>query len=118
MYKIKKGKKIMKRKYQYFEMSGKTICVSRFAGKNVRGIAKWDGLESYDVHFGRTLAQARCDVKVAAKRRALAQKRFEEARRQYEAAYAYCDKMGKYLKDSIEAESAANDLVTHLLSIN
>ena len=54
--------------YQFFVVGKKVICVSSYAGKPVRGVAKCAPDDEFDEDFGRRLAQTRCDFKVAQKR--------------------------------------------------
>lgn len=54
--------------YQFFVADKKVICVSSYAGKSVRGVAKCAPDDEFDEDFGRRLAQTRCDFKVAQKR--------------------------------------------------
>ena len=46
----------------------KVIAYSTYAGQSVRGVAKCAPDDEFDVEFGKKLAAARCDVKVARKR--------------------------------------------------
>lgn len=55
------------------------VAVSRYAGKTVRGIAKCHPNDEFNEKFGIDLAVARCNLKVAEKRMARANKRVMEA---------------------------------------
>ena len=68
-------------KYKFFVTpdQSKIIAVSTYAGKTVKGVAKKDPRDTFDLHFGKELAAARCAVKVAKKRKARARKRAWEA---------------------------------------
>lgn len=57
-----------KRYKMYTDGVGKVIVTSTFAGRTVRGVAKCAPEDAYDVKVGTTLAQYRCDVKIARKR--------------------------------------------------
>ena len=46
----------------------KVIAYSTYAGQGVRGIAKCAPDDKFDIEFGKKLAAARCNVKVARKR--------------------------------------------------
>jgi len=46
----------------------KVIAYSSYAGQSIRGVAKCAPEDKFDVEFGKRLAAARCDVKVARKR--------------------------------------------------
>lgn len=76
-------------KFSFFnDKNGKkTICArSTFAGKTVKGYAKYNPEDEYDEEFGKALAIARCDVRVNERRLKHAEKRFSEAIRLYNEA--------------------------------
>ena len=75
-----KGVKQMYNNYKYIETSNKVIALSTYAGKTVRGIAKCHPNDTFDVEFGRKLAAARCNAKIAAKR-------FNRASAQYKSVH-------------------------------
>lgn len=53
-------------KYKYiFTPSNQVICISRYAKKQVKGVAKCSPEDSYDAEVGIKLAKLRCDLKVA-----------------------------------------------------
>ena len=54
--------------YRFYDNGSKVVAVSSYAGRPVRGVAKCDPRDSFDIEKGRALAEARCDVKVAQKR--------------------------------------------------
>ena len=54
--------------YRYFIAGNKVIAVSTYAGKTVRGIAICSPEDKFDIEFGKKLAAARCNEKVAEKR--------------------------------------------------
>lgn len=66
-------------RYKFYKADNKTICVSSFAKKPVRGIAKCSPHDVYDADKGMRLAQLRCDLKVAEKRMEKARNRKVEA---------------------------------------
>ena len=55
-------------RYQFYVAPNKVICVSSYAKKPVRGVAKCNPNDVFDEEKGRRLAQLRCDYKVAQKR--------------------------------------------------
>ena len=109
MYPIEKYKVYT---YSDKETSAKIIAaVSTYAGKTVKAYAKCDPRASYDEAAGKKLAAARCNAKIAVKRRARAARKVAEAQAQFNAAKAHLDKMNKYLADaSTEAKVAQSDL--------
>jgi len=54
--------------YRYFTAGNKVIAVSTYAGKTVRGVAICAPGDDFDLEFGKRLAAARCNEKVAEKR--------------------------------------------------
>lgn len=86
--------------YQFFVAGKKTICVSSFAGKPVKGVAKCDPSDGFDEVYGKQLAQARCDVKVAKKRFQRALKLATEAAEAVRLAQKRHHKMLQYLSDA------------------
>lgn len=102
-------------KYIYNIAENKVVCVSHFAGRAVRGIAKCDtNCDTFDVESGKELSQARCDVKVAEKRAKRARQKVAEAVEAYEQAKKYLDKMHRYSND---AEAELNQAVLHLQDV-
>lgn len=87
-------------KYHFYFPQGKVIAVSTYAGKTVKGIAKCDPRDEFDLETGKKLAAARCNAKIAAKRKARANKKLIEARMRLTEAQKYYDKMNEYVKDS------------------
>lgn len=54
------------RKYTYHVFKNTVYCITKYAGKTVKGIAKCDtSVDTFDETTGRTLAQLRCDKKIA-----------------------------------------------------
>ena len=67
-------------KYQFYTTKNKVVAVSTYAGKTVRGIAKADPRDNFDLEAGKKLAAARCAARIAMKRKSRAQKEFDKAR--------------------------------------
>lgn len=57
-----------KPRYKFYKSDNKVFCVSTYAKKAVRGVAKCSPHDEYDEEKGMKLAQLRCDVKVAERR--------------------------------------------------
>ena len=97
-------------RYKYFtdEKNRKVIVISTYAGKTVRGVAKADPRDGFDVEKGTILAKARCDAKVASKRAKRATKKMNEARDFLIDARNYYEDMNSYYNDSITAMNLAN----------
>ena len=79
--------------YKYIVNGRTVIALSHYAGRTVRGVAKCSPEDEFDVEFGKKLAAARCDLKIAMKRRNRAAERYTNAmdvRQMAEANYMDC----------------------------
>lgn len=83
----------------------KVICVSHYAGKAVRGIARCYSTDTFNSEDGKKLARLRCEAKVAKKRVATSQKRVEDARVAVKEALAILDRCTKQLDNAIQSEA-------------
>lgn len=103
----------MKRYKNYkFYYNNKTIyAVSSYAGRTVKGISTCADDDKYDEEYGKELAVARCDVRVASKRMKRASSKVCEARAQMEKANQYLNRMLAYAADTRNEYAEA---VTHL----
>ena len=91
----------MKDRYKYYtDGVGKIIAVSTYAGKVVRGVAKCDPKDEFDMSKGRELAKARCDCKIAEKRKRRAAKEKAKAAAALTRAYEHFSKMSNYFSDA------------------
>lgn len=84
----------------YTTPDNKTIAISTYAGKTVRGIAKTDPRDEFDAEYGRKLAAARCAVKIAKKRRARAEKMLKKAQHKMNEVCQYVERMKAYDADA------------------
>ena len=48
-------------RYRFIETNNKVICISTYAKKVVRGVAKCSPNDNFDIEIGKKLAQLRCD---------------------------------------------------------
>ena len=97
----------------------KVVCISKYAGKPVRGIAKCDPeYDEFDVETGKELAQSRCDVKVANKRVANLQRKLYGALNTLEQAKRNVEQLESALhlavNESVEAQDKLNLLEVKL----
>lgn len=83
--------------YKYYKAGNKIICVSSYAGKMVRGVAKCHPGDTYDEEYGMRLAKARCDAKVTAKRYQNADNKWDEASKAVAEAERHLEKMSGYV---------------------
>lgn len=79
---------------------GEVIAVSTYAGRYVRGVAKLNPLDEFDIEAGKKLAAARCNAKIAQKRAKRAQKKILEATQQRQEAERFYQKMLCYYSDA------------------
>lgn len=104
--------------YKFFHTKNKCICVSSYAGKPIRGIAKCAPGDTFDYEIGDKLARLRCDVKVMSARYNRAAKKFAEAEEAYLRAKRHYEKMAQYKDDSedslVNAEISLSDLMFEL----
>lgn len=86
------------------------IAMSTYEGKVVRGIAKCDPDDEYVENDGKKLAAARCNEKIARKRKARATRLLKFSKEQLAEAQRYVEKMTHYYEDACaEATEAATE---------
>ncbi len=89
-------------RYRFYVTDNKVICVSSYAGKAVRGIAKCDPKDTFNLEDGKKLAMTRCDYKIAQKRVLRARAMHAEATKALAAAREYQEKMQNYYNESFK----------------
>ena len=89
-------------RYRFIKTDNKIICLSTYAKKPVRGIAKCSPTDDFDFEIGAKLAKLRCDTKVCEKRLNVARERYKESVDILNDALAYYDDMWRYYLDSLE----------------
>lgn len=89
--------------YKYIVTPNKVIAISSYAGRTVKGVAKCHPNDTFDVEYGKALAAARCNVKIAAKRMARANEKLQEAVGNYNAAHYHFRMMQDYCFDASAA---------------
>lgn len=87
-------------KYRFIVNKNEVIAISTYAGKNVKGIAKANPKDEFDVNKGKALAAARCNAKIAKKRWARATGKINFAQKQLEEARNYYSRMAEYFEDA------------------
>jgi len=88
-------------RYKFYASGNKVVCVSSYAKRAVRGVAKCNTeQDTFELEVGKKLAQLRCDKNIATKRHKRAGEQYVAAMRAYEAAEANMLKMRKYFEDS------------------
>lgn len=108
-----------KPKYKFFtDGVHRIIAVSTYAGHTVKGIAKCNPDDEFDVNLGKKIAEARCAKKIAEKRYKRAVERYEEAVKIEHDAMKHFNKMCQYLRDAYVAKEQADiDLSELYISI-
>lgn len=110
-------------KYKYYTYinengSQEIAAVSTYGGKYVKGVAKCNPTDSYELEKGKKLAATRCNFKVASKRLKLAASRKAEAKIALDKAISYYDKMSNFLtkatNEYVEAKEDLNKLIDSL----
>ena len=89
-------------RYRFYVTDNKVICVSSYGGKAVRGVAKCDPKDIFNLEDGKKLAQARCDYKIAKKRVLRARAKHAEATKALGDAREYQNKMQSYYDESFK----------------
>ncbi len=93
----------------------KVVAVSSYCGRPVRGVATCSNLDTFDVTIGKEIAAARCNQKVAVKRKKRAEKEFAKAVATHNKASRHLNKMTQYYEDAQIAVNTANYELTNLL---
>lgn len=93
----------------------RVVAVSTYEGRIVRGVAKCDPRDAFDMELGKQLAAARCNQKIAAKRQRRADKELKKAVAAFDKAQAHMYKMNDYYEDARVASKNANSRVDTLL---
>lgn len=92
------------KKYNFYidEKNSSVIAVCRYAGRSVRAVAKCSPDDTFDIEFGKKLAKARCEVKVAKMKIQNATVKYREAAKAADEAQRKYDKMKDYYIDSVD----------------
>ena len=85
-------------RYRYFtDANLNVICISTYAGKTVRGVAKCDIThDKFNEECGKKLSRARCDYKIATKRANRAEQKVLEAQKELLRAQKMYNMMLEY----------------------
>lgn len=103
--------------YSYVNPNGskQITAISTYGGKSVKGYAKCHENDEFSEEKGQKLAAARCNEKIATKRKARAEAKVAEARRLFAEAERYLDRMYDYLTDATVDLALAKDEVNDIL---
>ena len=106
-----------KENYKFHKTGSNTIVAeSTFAGRRVKGYAKLCPTDSFNEEYGKKLAAARCNQKIAEKRFKRASAKFQEALEMNEKAQAMMHEMNEYYHDSVKNLCNANKRVFDVLN--
>lgn len=96
-------------RYKFYIGGNKVVCVSSYAKRAVRGVAKCNmEQDTFEPETGKKLAQLRCDKAIAVKRHKRASEQYLDAMKAYENAEKNMLKMRKYFEDSGDELAAAD----------
>lgn len=104
-------------KYRFIEKPNLTIAISTFAGKPVKGMAKCNPDDHYDEAYGRALAVARCNLKVASRRVKSAIQKHDAAYNKLIAALKEFDNVTDYKNRAYAAYNEAVEELNYIESI-
>ncbi len=93
--------------YRYVVTPNKVIALSTYAGRTVRGIAKCHPNDEFNEEYGKKLAAARCNQKIAAKRYERAFRKCHFLRMAADELKVELNRAMVYLHDAAEAEKEA-----------
>ena len=103
-------------KYHFYtNHKDKVIAVSTYEGRPVRGVAKCDPRDGFNLEKGKQLAVARCAEKIARKRARRADREYRYAIDAQERATRRLDKMNDYKSDAKQAVIEASQNVKKIL---
>lgn len=102
--------------YKFIKLDNKIIALSKDAGSTVKGVAKCNPEDTYSEEFGQKLAAARCNLKVAKRRVARAEKTVKDANINYVSALRGKRRAHDFYEDACNAQEAAQELLTKLMS--
>lgn len=88
-------------KFVYNITDTKVICIAKYAGRSVKGVAKCHPEDTFDLEYGRALARARCEFKIANKKVKRANSRLLLAFAELDAANRNVVEATKYQDDSL-----------------
>lgn len=102
-------------RYKFVITKNKVIAISSYAGKTVKGVAKVHPNDLFDEEYGKNLARARCDLKIAKKRAARADKKLTEAFKGLSKAYACVRDTREYYENANSELVNVNEYLKNIL---
>ena len=92
----------------------KVVAVSSYEGRPVRGIAKVDPRDTFDLEKGKELAAARCNAKIAKRRLKRAEREYTKAFNAEREATIRLGSMIEYVNDARAAVDNAAEVLAKL----
>jgi len=106
-------------KYKFFQHPTKKgteiIAMSTYGGKTVKGKAICHPNDTFNEELGKTIAAARCNLKIANKRAKRARAQYDEAAKAYAAAYKRVKDMEEYFDDAAAEVAEGRNYLISLL---
>ena len=96
--------------------SSVVVALTTYGGRIVKGVAKCAEGDTFSLDVGKKLAAARCDLKVCAKRRERAFKKYAEAEKALIELQNYVRKMGNHFSDASHEYSESKLRLTEIES--
>ena len=103
-------------KYKYYRGGSKIVAVSTYAGKTIRGVARCNPRDEFDLEKGKRLAAARCNEKIAKRRYIRACQKCKDAQESFSEAENYYNDMIMYEEDSYQDWERAQDEIFDLIN--
>lgn len=108
-------------KYKFYQFKNENggitiVAASSYAGKTVKGYAKCDPRDEFSVEKGKELAAARCNLKIAEKRKMRAGNKYIQASIEADKAAAYFAHMKQYFMDADDQVDDARAELEALMS--
>ena len=103
-------------KYKFYHYTNKlgqntVVAISSYCGRTVKGYAKCNPEDTFDLEKGKKLAAARCNFIIAQKRNKRAKQKYAEAATELNKLHRFADKMQNYYSDSTLALDEARRLL-------
>ena len=95
-------------RYRFYINGNQVICVSSYAKKPIKGVAKCSPEDTFNEEIGKQLAKLRCDAKVAKQRARRAKEDREMAAKWLNNSLEYYNKCENYYNNSLEEGRNAN----------
>lgn len=103
-------------RYRFYVNGNQVICVSSYAKKPIKGVAKCSPEDTFNLEIGKQLAKLRCDAKVAKQRVKRAKEDRNLAARWLNSSMDYYAKCENYYNNSLEEGLNVNFELTKFIN--